>query len=185
MSDAARQSFYKSLLKEEGPKYENFDFSSSRVVLDIALTYDVLHQIVSRYMADFGLSKSTYNILMILRNGPEEGMQLHDLGDMLIVSRANITGLMDSLEEKGLVLRSVHTTDRRARYAKITPRGEILLDNFAPIHFKNVGILMQGLDSKEKDLLATLLEKTRDSLAAHIDDCFRQKTKDVGTASEE
>ena len=91
--------------------------------LDLALTYDALHQILARYMADFGLSKSTYNILMLLRNGPKEGMQLHDLGEMLIVSRANITGLIDSLEERGWVRRLVDETDRRVRYAQITRHG--------------------------------------------------------------
>lgn len=173
--EGPRHSFYKSLLREEGSRYAGFDFDSSRVVLDLALTYDVLHQIVARYMLDFGLSKSTYNILMLLRNGPEEGMQLHDLGEMLIVSRANITGLIDSLEERGWVTRIVDTADRRVRYAKITQLGEKLLNEFAPVHFANLCILMQELSAEEKDSLATLLDKTRQSLAAHADECLRQR----------
>src|SRR4051812_16328718 len=125
-------------------------------------------------MADFGLSKSTYNILMLLRNGPKEGMQLHDLGEMLIVSRANITGLIDSLEERAWVRRLVDESDRRVRYAQITPLGEKLLDEFAPVHFQNLCILMQGLSSNEKDVLANLLGKMRGSLTAHTDKCVRQ-----------
>lgn len=173
--EAERHSFYNSLLREEGPRHEGFDFSSSRVVLDLALTYDALHQILSRYMGDFGLSKSTYNVLMLLRNGPVEGMQLHDLGEMLVVSRANITGLIDSLEDRGCVKRSVDVNDRRVRYAKITPAGEKLLDDFAPVHFTNLGILMQELTVEEKGLLAKLLGKTRHSLAAHTNECLRQR----------
>ncbi|MFL6415848.1 MAG: MarR family winged helix-turn-helix transcriptional regulator [Bryobacteraceae bacterium] len=148
------------------------------MALDLALTYDALHQIMARYMADFGLSKSTYNVLMLLRNGPEEGMQLHDLGEMLIVSRANITGLIDSLEERGWVRRLVDETDRRVRYAQITPSGEKLLDEFAPVHFQNLCILMQGLNTEEKDALARLLEKMRQSLATYTDKCARHS---VGT----
>jgi MarR family transcriptional regulator, 2-MHQ and catechol-resistance regulon repressor len=172
--EGLRQSFYHSLLRDEGPRYEGFDLDSSRVSLDLALTYDALHQIVARYMADFGLSKSTYNVLMLLRNGPEEGMQLHDLGEMLIVSRANITGLIDSLEDRGWVKRSVDETDRRVRYAQITPLGERLLDDFAPVHFQNLCILQQGLSAEEKHLLAKLLGKMRQSLAANADKCVRQ-----------
>jgi MarR family 2-MHQ and catechol resistance regulon transcriptional repressor len=169
-----RHSFYRSLLRDEGPRYEGFDLDSSRVALDLALTYDALHQILARYMADFGLSKSTYNVLMLLRNGPKQGMQLHDLGEMLIVSRANITGLIDSLEERGWVKRLVDETDRRVRYAQITPRGEKVLDDFAPIHFKNLCILMQELSPEEKDVLAGLLGKMRGSLTAHSHECARQ-----------
>jgi MarR family 2-MHQ and catechol resistance regulon transcriptional repressor len=172
--EGQRHSFYRSLLRDEGPRYESFDLDSARVVLDLALTYDALHQILSRYMADFGLSKSTYNILVLLRNGPREGMQLHDLGERLIVTRANITGLIDSLEERGWVRRLVDESDRRVRYAQITPVGEKLLDDFAPIHFQNLCILMQGLSSEEKDVLAKLLEKMRGSLTAHADQCVRQ-----------
>jgi MarR family 2-MHQ and catechol resistance regulon transcriptional repressor len=172
-----RHSFYRSLLRDEGPRYEGFDLHSSRVVLDLAFTYEALHQILARYMADFGLSKSSYNILMLLRNGPKEGMQLHDLGEMLMVSRANITGLIDSLEERGCVKRIVDETDRRVRYAQITPVGQKLLDDFAPIHFKNLGILMQGLSSEEKDALAKLLGKVRGSLTTHMGECVRQ---DIG-----
>ena len=184
MLEAQRHSFYRSLLRDEGPRYESFDLDSSRVVLDLALTYDALHQILSRYMADFGLSKSTYNILMLLRNGPKEGMQLHDLGEMLVVSRANITGLIDSLEERGWVRRLVDESDRRVRHAQITPRGEKLLDDFAPIHFQNLCVLMQGLSVAEKDVLANLLGKMRGSLTTHSDKCVRQSVS-VGKRSKE
>lgn len=184
MPEGQSQSFYHSLLRDEGPRYEGFDLDSSRVSLDLALTYDALHQIAARYMADFGLSKSTYNILMLLRNGPKEGMQLHDLGEMLIVSRANITGLIDSLEDRGWVRRLVDETDRRVRYAQITRMGERLLDEFAPVHFRNLCILMQGLSSEEKDALANLLGKMRQSLAAHTDKCVRQNVG-VGKRSKE
>ncbi|MFL6451469.1 MAG: MarR family winged helix-turn-helix transcriptional regulator [Bryobacteraceae bacterium] len=176
MLEGQRHSFYRSLLRDEGPRYEGFDFDSSRVVLDLALTYDALHQVLGRYMADFGLSKSTYNVLMLLRNGPREGMQLHDLGEMLVVSRANITGLIDSLEERGCVKRLVHETDRRVRYAQITAVGEKLLDEFAPVHFKNLGILMQGLSAEDKDVLARLLGKMRHSLTSNANECARQNT---------
>lgn len=174
MLEAQRHSFYRSLLRDEGPRYECFDLASSRVVLDLALTYETLHQILARYMADFGLSKSTYNILMLLRNGPKQGMQLHDLGEKLIVSRANITGLIDSLEERGWVTRVVDETDRRVRYAQITPVGEQVLDDFAPVHFRNIRVLTEGLSSEEKTLLANLLVRMRHSFTAHTDQCVRQ-----------
>jgi MarR family transcriptional regulator, 2-MHQ and catechol-resistance regulon repressor len=182
--EAQRHTFYRSLLRDEGPRYQGFDLDSSRVAVDLALTYDTLHQIMTRYMAAFGLSKSTYNVLMLLRNGPDEGMQLHDLGEMLAVSRANITGLIDSLEERGWVRRVVDEADRRVRYARITPLGEKLLDRFAPVHFQNLCLLTQGLDSEEKDALARLLEKMRQSLAAHADGCVRHNVG-VGERSKE
>jgi MarR family transcriptional regulator, 2-MHQ and catechol-resistance regulon repressor len=170
-----RDFFYQCFLKEEGPGYAGFDLASSQVVLDMAATYEMLHQIVARYMTEFGLSKSTYNILMLLRHCPEEGMQLHDLGDLLLVSRANITGLIDHLEQKGFVRRFTDETDRRARWARITPEAKKLLDEFVPIHFKNTKALLKDLSEKEKETLSMLLRKARRSLADNADAAMRDE----------
>lgn len=92
-------------------------------------------------------------------------MQLHDLGELLLVSRANITGLIDHLEGKELVKRVVDSHDRRARLAKITKKGEALLDEFMPIHFRNLRNLLEGLSGDEKTALAQLLKAVRVSVA--------------------
>ncbi len=174
-----RESHYNECLERLGPRYPGFDLLSSQASLALLYTYDVFHQIVSRYMAEFGLSKSTFNILMLLRNAPDEGMQLHDLGELLLVSRANITGLIDHLEEKGYVIRVVDANDRRARFARITRKGEALLDEFVPLHYGNIRMLMGDLTTTEKQTLVTLLKKTRSSLMVHSEECA---TKVCGVA---
>jgi len=166
-----RESYYHGCLRESGSRYPGFDPLNFQVFLSLLYTYDVYHQTVARYMADFGLSKSTLNILMLLRHGPAGGMQLHDLGELLLVSRANITGLIDHLEEKGYVTRMVDTNDRRARYARITKKAEALLDEFVPVHQGNIHMLMGNLTTGEKEMLVTLLKKTRSSLMAHSEEC--------------
>jgi len=162
-----REAFYYECVRRAGPRYPGFDLLMVETVLSFISTYDRLHQAVARYMADYGLSKSSLNILMLLRHGPEQGMQLHDLGEPPLVSRANITGLMDHLEERGYVQRLVNRQDRRARYARITPQGETLLDRFMPVHYRNLKILLQDLSSDEKETLINLLKKVRSSISAH------------------
>jgi len=171
VSDDPRESYYHERVKEAGPLYPEFDLLSAQVTLDLLYTYDVLHQLTTRYMSAFGLSKSTLNILMLLRHGPADGMQLHDLGNLLLVSRANITGLIDHLEEKGYVRRVVDVSDRRARYARITKKAEALLDEFMPVHFRKIAALTQDLAAEEKERLLALLKKMRTSLAAHSSVC--------------
>jgi MarR family 2-MHQ and catechol resistance regulon transcriptional repressor len=99
-----------------------------------------------------------------------EGMQLHDLGALLLVSRANITGLMDHLEEKGYVTRVVDNHDRRARLAQITEKGRALLDEFMPIHYANISRLLRDMSNGEKESLVALLKKMRSSVSAHADE---------------
>ena len=164
MPEDRRESFYHERVSDAGRRYKGFDPLSTQAVLNLIYTYDVFHQASSRYMAHYGLSKSSLNILLLLRHGPAEGMQLHDLGELLLVSRANITGLMDSLEEKGWVERVVHSSDRRVRYARITGKAEALLDEFMPVHYRHVKSLLQDLSNEEKETLAVLLKKARRSM---------------------
>lgn len=171
MPEDRRDAYYHERIKDFGPLYANFDPLLAQIALDFVYTSDVFHQTTGRYMTHFGLSKSTFNILMLLRHGPEQGMQLHELGELLLVSRANITGLVDHLEQKGYVKRTVDTQDRRVRHARITQKGEALLDEFIPVHFGNLKTLFQDLTTGEQQMLLAVLRKMRASILAHADAC--------------
>jgi len=102
-------------------------------------------------------------------------MQLHDLGELLLVSRANITGLIDHLEDKGYVKRLVDPQDRRARHARITQKGEALLDEFMPVHYRNLKGLLRGLSEDERETLVGLLKKVRTSMSAQSEHAVVQE----------
>jgi DNA-binding MarR family transcriptional regulator len=167
VTEERREGSYHERVREAGPRYRGFDLPSTEVVLNLLYTYDVFHQLSARYMAKYGLSKSTLNVLMLLRHGPREGMRLHDLGDLLLVSKANMTGLIDHLERQGLVKRVTDTRDRRARLARVTKEGETLLERFVPVHYRNLNRLLEGLADEEKQILIKLLKKMRTSLLSN------------------
>jgi MarR family transcriptional regulator, 2-MHQ and catechol-resistance regulon repressor len=164
-----REAFYHERIRDSGPQYGGFDLLSSEAALNLLYTYDVFHQLAAHYMAEYGLSKSTLNVLMVLRHGSAEGMQLHPLGELLLVSKANITGLIDHLEAKGLAKRVIAAHDRRARFARITKKGEALLDKFVPVHYGHIKWLLRDLTDDDKRTLIKLLRKTRSSLVANSD----------------
>lgn len=168
MQNDRREAYYHDRLRQAGRQYENFHLPSAELALNILYTYDLLLQSLGRLLAEYGLSKSTLNVLMLLRHGPGEGMQLHDLGELLLVSRANVTGLIDHLEERGLVKRVMDVQDRRVRYARITKKAEALLDEFMPLHYRRMNHLLQDLRCEETEMLLGLLHKVRASITAHL-----------------
>jgi MarR family transcriptional regulator, 2-MHQ and catechol-resistance regulon repressor len=169
VAEDRRGAYYHERLRVCGPQYEGFDLLSAEVTVGFFYTHDILNQVLSRALAEYRLSRSTLNILMMLRHGPPQGMQLHDLGELLLVSRANVTGLIDHLEEKGYVRRIVDPQDRRVRYARITKKAETLLDEFMPVYYGHLRYLLQDLSEADKESLVGLLRKTRASLLAHAD----------------
>lgn len=156
-----RESFYQNKCQELGRLYPQFDRLSSEVMLNLLYTCDVVASSTGKFLAKYGLAKSSFNILMNLRHGPPEGMLLHDLGELLLMTRANVTGLIDHLEEKGLVRRIVDASDRRARFARITKKGEALMDELVPRHFGRTQQRLEAFSEDEKQSLVALLKKLR------------------------
>jgi MarR family transcriptional regulator, 2-MHQ and catechol-resistance regulon repressor len=173
MREDRREAYYRDSVRRAGPQYAEFDLASTEIFLSLRYTEDLLQQSCAPLVAQYGLSKSSVNLLMMLRHGPAEGMQLHDLGDLMLVSRANITGLIDHLEQKGLVTRVVDPQDRRARFARITKAGTDVLNILMPVHYRKLRGMFQGLSETEKTTLLSLLRKTRESITEHAEDLER------------
>jgi DNA-binding MarR family transcriptional regulator len=75
------------------------------------------------------------------------------------VTRATVTGLIDTLERAELVARSPHSGDRRMTSVILTPHGEKLLERILPAHFRLMTWLMSGLDEAERKTFVQLLTK--------------------------
>jgi len=110
-----RESLYDELLRETTSTRSEFDREAIEASVNLALTYDVLQSYLFKHLNLHGLAKSSFNLMALLRHGRPEGLQLSDIGELLITSRANITGLVDHLEQKGYVKREVDALCGRAR----------------------------------------------------------------------
>lgn len=101
-------------------------------------------------LAEFGILEALHH------KGP---MLLGEVQKKILVSSGGITYLVDRLEKKGLVERQECPTDRRARYAALTPAGEELIRRIFPEHARALADALAGLDDDEKREAITLLRK--------------------------
>ena len=86
---------------------------------------------------------------------------MHELGELLLVSRANITGLVGCLERRGLVERAVSREDRRVRLVRLTKAGGRLLEKILPRHYSGVRDALEGMSDRSKADLSKLLMRLR------------------------
>ena len=163
MLDDRRDAYYDAHFATCRTLFPPYDELSVRLAVDLLLTCDTLNRLAARHLAGFGLSKSTFNVLMLLRSGPPAGIELHELGELLLMSRANITGLIDHLEAKGYVTREVPESDRRVRRARLTPDAEVLLDRVGPEQHRQSSLLLAGITDSEKSQTRDMLRKMRES----------------------
>jgi DNA-binding MarR family transcriptional regulator len=88
------------------------------------------------------------------------------LSDRLIVTRATMTGLLDSLERRGYLRRVPNPDDRRSLLVEITPRGGRIADELRRvIHAAEAGWL-EPLSATERRTLVRLMHKLQDGIAA-------------------
>jgi DNA-binding MarR family transcriptional regulator len=97
-------------------------------------------------------------------------MSPSELGDRLIVTRATVTGLLDSLERRGFVLRSANPADRRSLVVEITPLGVDVVQQVRSIVHRNETAWMRVLSDAELRTYIGLLQRIQDSLAAASED---------------
>ncbi|HJQ19676.1 MAG TPA: MarR family transcriptional regulator [Gemmatimonadaceae bacterium] len=104
-----------------------------------------------------GLTLTEFSILEALyHKGP---LLLGDVQRKILLSSGGVTYTVDRLAEKGLVERRECTTDRRARYAALTPKGEALIAEIFPSHAERIEDVMSTLTSKEQAELTDMLRR--------------------------
>ncbi len=148
-------------MREHGGKFAEFDRPSVELLLNLAYTYDVIHTHLSRKVESHGLSIGAFNVLTILGRYGSAGCQMSELGELLLVSRANVTGLVDLLVKKKLVERAEDARDRRVRRVRLTKTGRNFLDSILPAHYARVREMFRGISVKDKSALSKLLIKLR------------------------
>jgi len=69
-----------------------------------------------------GLTPAQFDIIATLGN--TSGMTYKELGDKTLITKGTLTGVIERLEHKGLVLRSRSEDDRRSFFVRLTRGGE-------------------------------------------------------------
>src|SRR5579862_6459731 len=115
-----RAIYYKQRIQSQAAAYPAFHAPSIRALLNLAYTYDVVMTRLNRRLQPYGLSISAFNVLTILSQMEQQkGCALHELSELLLVSRSNVTGLVDCLELRELAQRIGSEKDRRIKVARI------------------------------------------------------------------
>jgi MarR family 2-MHQ and catechol resistance regulon transcriptional repressor len=111
-----------------------------------------------------GLTLTEFQILEALyHKGP---LLLGDVQKKILLSSGGVTYTVDRLAEKGLVERRECETDRRARWATLTPKGEALIGKIFPAHADHIEDTMSVLSAREQDDAIAALRKLGLSAAA-------------------
>ncbi len=172
------------LLLKDLPRYEclleaarvhpELDPSAAEAYLHLLRTADEVNALAEVDFAAHGISHGRFGVLMLLWRANAPGGTRRsptgepcgprtpaELADAAGVTRATMTGLVDTLERDGLVSRRADPSDRRMQLVQLTRKGERFLARMLPGHFRGVSDLMRDLRPGERKALVRLLGKVQ------------------------
>ena len=101
--------------------------------------------------SDFGVLEA------LLHKGP---LPVNEIGKKVLLTSGSITVAVDRLEQRGLVERRAHGTDRRARIVHLTKEGRKLITRAYTQHAEDLERLVSAsLTAKERATLIRLLKR--------------------------
>ena len=137
-----------------------FSSEAQKATLNILYTAWWLKSITSKELKDFDLTHEQYNVLRILKGKYPDQLCVKDIARRMIEKSSNVPRIIDRLEIKKLVKRTVSESDKRETLITITKSGLSILES-STSKLNKVHASIQTITQKEAEQLNDLLEKLR------------------------
>lgn len=144
-------------------RYPGASSKATETAMNLVRTSDVLVKHIADLVQPFDLTPSSGLVLGILEDHGEP-LPPNKIAERLIISRASVTSLLDSLERRGYVRRVPHSTDRRMLLIELTDAGRQVSHDFRLLVHQHQKAWMAALTEQEQTQLIDLLHRIQTAL---------------------
>jgi DNA-binding MarR family transcriptional regulator len=144
--------------------YPDASPKATETAMNLVRTADLLVKRISDLVQPFGLTPSSGLVLGILADS-KEPLPPNQIAERMIISRASVTSLLDSLERRGYIQRLPHSKDRRMLLIQLTEVGRQVAYGFRQVVHRHQKEWLDGLTDGEKDQLIDSLHRLQAVLA--------------------
>lgn len=136
----------------------DLDVRALAAVSNIFRTATAVRNHMERSVLDeHALSWSAFVVLFVLRVWGDQ--EAHRLADEAGITTGTLTGVLKTLERKGLAQRRPHDRDRRRVLVAATDEGRAVIERVMPAFNRHEALVTQDLDDTEADALAAGLRQ--------------------------
>lgn len=145
------------VLKKFAERYPDADVTAIASFLNLLRVATELSLALDACLSKHDLLQGRWWVLILLMREENLSSTPSLLAEKTGVTRATMTGLIDSLEQSGLVVRVFDKADRRSVIIRLTEAGQAKLDVVMPDYYRRLRQCMQGLDDTKREELNHIL----------------------------
>jgi MarR family 2-MHQ and catechol resistance regulon transcriptional repressor len=119
------------------------------LIRELARCYQAFESYSSRHVRSLGLTSSQFDIIATLGN--TEGMSFKQLGEMTLITKGTLTGVVDRLAAKRLVRRVASSQDGRSQIVQLTDAGQKMFERIFPAALDHLGKVFADMSASEMD----------------------------------
>lgn len=149
-------------------KFQFPSFLQEAIAPKVGRTAKVIHMMMKATLLqkNIDLTKEQFFVLLCLE---QEARPQSFLAMITERDKGSLTRLVQSLEKKEYVQRSVSESDGRVNYVELTPQGQKVLNNTKPLMTKMVMQLQDGIDEHEKSIALKVLQQVQGNALSELE----------------
>ena len=141
--------------------------------MEVVKTYGRCHRLMSVELERLGVSAAQHEILLAVAR--EEGIAQNRLAAKLLVTKSNITAMLDRLEKAGWVSRVPNPRDTRSRCVSLTTAGRKLFRRTVKTHAAIVALMTKDLTTRDIETFERTMRTARAHLEAALGEDFAKR----------
>jgi DNA-binding MarR family transcriptional regulator len=130
-----------------------------KILMAVVRTAESFKRVVSSLFRQYDLSFPQYNILRVLDASEGGRTRITEVGRIMLVSGANMTGLAKRLEKNGFIQRNSDPRDERVTLLQITDKGKAVLKEIETTHDDLLENMLQGFSEEDRKIVYNLVRR--------------------------
>ncbi len=129
----------------------------------VIAAFKAMQHSITELLSEEGLTQPQFIALRVIaKNG---SIPMRGISDEMLVTPANVTGIINRLEHKGLIKRMARPWDRRATIIELTHKGRAAQERVTLTYSEFMQKALQAFTTDEQEALRYLLEKLQQEMS--------------------
>jgi DNA-binding MarR family transcriptional regulator len=138
------------------------------VIRELARCYQAFQRASDAHVRRTGLTPPQFDIVVTLGNTP--GLSFKELGSRTLITKGTLTGVVDRLEDRGLVERLACPDDGRSTLVRLTTEGDRLFRKVFEPHLAFLAPAFESMPECGRKELEKRLKQLREALEKRSDE---------------